>query len=321
MRGAAWYVLHLVSGGLAASALMFGVPTAVLVVAREVGGATGTWVDLNGGALGGVEGWWAIPVALGLVLVTVGVVAGLGMAMASVAPVLLGPSEEERLQALEAEAERLTERNRLARELHDSVGHALTVTTVQASAALRVFDTDPEFAKRAISAVEETGRAAMEDLDHMLRVLRTDDETPRLTAPQRTLADLDRLFDETRAAGIAVESTVGGDVGRIPRVVSREAYRIVQEGLTNAVRHAKPDAITVGVRVGEQAIEVDVTNPLPAEGSSVAGGPFREGRGLRGMRERVGALGGTLSAGPHDGVWVVRARVPVSPVSERRRRS
>ena len=114
-----------------------------------------------------------------LLVGTVYAVAGLGALAATMAPVLLGPSPADRIAALEARERRLAERNRLARELHDSVGHALTATTLQAGAARAVFDSDPEFARRALAAIEEVGRTAMDDLDHVLGVLRDAGDTDR----------------------------------------------------------------------------------------------------------------------------------------------
>jgi signal transduction histidine kinase len=228
-------------------------------------------------------------------------VAGLGSLAATMAPVLLGPSTAERTAAVEARERRLAERNRLARELHDSVGHALTATTLQAGAARAVFDRDPEFARRALEAIEEVGRTAMEDLDHVLGVLR--ESGPEPARPQRTLADLDRLFADVRAGGVRLDT--GVTVGAVPAPVSREAYRIVQESLTNAARHGGPGAVTVRVR-GDEELTIEVRNAL---GDRPAGGGG--GRGVDGMRERVRLLGGALEVGADGGEWRVRARLPL----------
>ncbi|MEU2631333.1 histidine kinase, partial [Kitasatospora sp. NPDC007106] len=140
---------------------------------------------------------------------------------------LLGPSAADRLAAAELRAERLLERNRLARELHDSIGHALTVTVLQAGAAREV--ADPAFREKALEAIETTGRQAMEDLERMLVLLR---ETPDGAAAERPGLDrVPALFDAARAAGSPVEAAVDPALAaRLPGVVSREAYRIVQEG-------------------------------------------------------------------------------------------
>jgi signal transduction histidine kinase len=199
------------------------------------------------------------------------------------------------------------ERNRLARELHDSVGHALTVTTLQAAAAARVLDSDPEFARRALTAIEETGRTALEDLDHVLGLLREDASAK---TPQRTLADLPALFEQTRSAGIEVDADLGR-IEEIPPVVSREAYRIVQEGLTNALRHAGKVPVTVRLAIRDSRLALEMTNPIHATAQPRAGG----GHGLRGIRERVAILGGRMDAGADDGHWRVTVTLPVVPWS------
>jgi signal transduction histidine kinase len=201
----------------------------------------------------------------------------------------------------------LAERNRLARELHDSVGHALTVTTLQAGAAARVLDTDPAFAAKALDAIAEAGRAALADLDHVLGLLR---EGPaggaEDRAPQPDLGGLAALVDGARSAGVPVELRCEGVTEAVPRAVSREAYRIVQEGLTNALRHAGPVPVAVRVAVRADAVELELTNPL-GRGPSRRGG----GRGLAGMRERVGVLRGELTAGTDGDLWRVAARLPL----------
>ncbi|HEY9409765.1 MAG TPA: histidine kinase [Jiangellaceae bacterium] len=317
-RAASWYVLHLVSGGVVGFALTYGVPVGVLMVTDRLGGDVNLSVYVEPLPLRDLPTAFVVPLAVAMMVGTVYVIAGLGSIMAAIAPALLGPSQEERIAALEAQAERLAERNRLARELHDSVGHALTVTTVQAAAARRMLDTDPEFVRRALLAVEETGRAAMEDLDHVLGVLRADAEgrrPPAPPAPQRTLAALPELLGDMRAAGVVVRASVTGDLAAVSPAASREAYRIVQESLTNAVRHARGVPVTVSVVVGPDDVDVEVTNPLVESRAATPGG----GRGLRGMRERVELLRGELVAGSDQDRWRVRARIPDADVSARGR--
>jgi signal transduction histidine kinase len=180
----------------------------------------------------------------------------------------------------------------------------VSVTTyLQAGAAARLLDTDPEFARRALTAIEETGRTALEDLDHVLGLLREDMSA---RTPQRTLADLGGLFEQTRSAGVEVDARIG-DLADIPPVVSREAYRIVQEGLTNALRHAGKVRVTVHIGVRASRLELELTNPAGETAPARAGG----GRGLRGIRERVTILGGRMSAGAGDGSWRVFVAIPV----------
>lgn len=182
--GAGWYVLHLVCGGVAMLAILFCAPITAVLLARGFGGDDWDGV-ISQDLLEPVTGGWAVAAALGVVVVTLYLIAGLGALLAKFAPLLLGPSPAELLIALETQAEEFAERNRLARELHDSVGHALTVTTLQAAAARRVLDTDPEFARRALVAVEEAGRSAMAELDHVLGVLRAG-ARPRTRTPRRS---------------------------------------------------------------------------------------------------------------------------------------
>jgi signal transduction histidine kinase len=299
VRGALWYATHLVSGGLVAGGLLAAVPMALVFVAGWFGVRTGGTDGLRVGPLDEGDTGWLTLVGLVLLVALVYAVAGLGALAALMAPVLLGPSTAERIAALEAHAAGLAERNRLARELHDSVGHALTVTTLQAAAAREVLDADPEFARRALSAIEETGRAAMTELDHVLGLLRA--EVPR--APQPTLADLDRLVAEAR---VEVRLDRAGPLEGVPAVVSREGYRIVQEGLTNAARHGGGRPVALRLAVSGGALAIELTNPVAASTVDGTGG----GRGLAGMRERVALLGGDMSAGRDDGVWRVTVRLP-----------
>jgi signal transduction histidine kinase len=182
------------------------------------------------------------------------------------------------------------------------------VATLQAGAARKLLDSDPAFARDALASVEDASRAALDDLDHVLGLLRDGDAAA--TAPQPTLADLDRLLAETRAAGVEVRAELAGDLGRVPAVVSREAYRIVQEGLTNALRHAGRVPVTLRLAAGADRLELELTNPPgPVGGGSPAGG----GRGLRGIGERVAILGGQMTAGADGASWRVAVTLPLRP--------
>ena len=199
------------------------------------------------------------------------------------------------------------ERARIARELHDVVAHRVSMMTVQAGAAKTVAATDPEAAVRAMGAVEAAGRQALDELRHLLGVLRppiADDGT----SPQPGLADLDRLVAQMRAAGHDVELTTEGALGDLPARVELSAYRIVQESLTNVVKHAGPGA-RASVRVAHDGgwLSVDVTDD--GSGATVLPGA---GHGVVGMRERASLLGGSLDVGSGDGGgFRVRARLPV----------
>ncbi|MFM9614152.1 two-component sensor histidine kinase [Streptomyces sp. V2] len=231
-----------------------------------------------------------------------GAVVGLGHLVTAAARALLGPSAAERLAALEERTERLLERTRIARELHDSIGHALTVAVVQAGAARAAGD--PAFTARALEAIEETGRAALEDLERVLGVLR---ESERPASGRPTLAEADRLLESARASGALVDAELSGPLETVPGPVSRESYRILQEALTNVLRHAGPVPVRVRVGVEADVLRLEVRNPLTAR----IPGPGGRGSGLRGIRERAALLGGQASTGPDAGDWRVRAELPL----------
>ncbi|MFB4299522.1 sensor histidine kinase [Actinomadura sp. NTSP31] len=307
MRAGAWFTLHLFAG-VVVSGLSLAVPPVafVLVMAPLV-----DWDERFLGAWdrSGAWGEWAAPPAgIAAVAVLLALTVASGALLARLAPRFLGPTAAERLAEMEARAVRLAERNRLARELHDSVGHALSVVTLQAGAAGRVLDTDPAFAREALGAIEESARAALEDLDHVLGLLREDRSRP---APQPTLKDLGRVLEQTRLAGVSLDARVDPQVEQVPAAVSREAYRIVQEGLTNALRHAGKVPVRLRLGVDGDRLEMEMSNPLGAGG---AGAGHGGGRGLGGIRERVTVLRGEMTAGPDGDRWRVRVSLPLTTV-------
>ncbi|MFL9654023.1 sensor histidine kinase [Streptomyces sp. PB17] len=269
-------------------------------------------VDLVNAARGGQQGdgsyvrlagdhWWYGLLAPLPLLLLPAVVVGSGELITRLARRLLGPSAAERLSALEERTEQLLERTRIARELHDSIGHALTVAVVQAGAARAA--NSPEFTDRALTAIEETGRAALEDLERVLGVLR---EAERPVSARPTLADADRLLESARASGAKVDAEVTGPLETLPGPVSREGYRILQEALTNVLRHAGAVPTRVRVEVVDGALTLEVRNPLP-DGRAAPG----RGSGLRGIRERAALLGGRAHTGPDGaGDWKVRVELP-----------
>ncbi|MFJ9947262.1 sensor histidine kinase [Kitasatospora sp. NPDC091207] len=294
-RTAVWYVLHVLFGGVVSGMTLAGTPFAVVLVISPLGGpATDDvvrfWQDR------GFPSWLPGPLlGLSLLLLILAVSAGLGALLARWAPVLLGPAPEERLAAAERRATVLAQRNRLARELHDSVGHALSAVGIQASAAARVLRSDPDFAAEALRAIGETARAAVAELDAVLGLLREEDRTDAEPAGP-TLAGLDDLLRQLARTGVAVDAELAPGLDRLPAALSRDAYRIVQEGLTNVLRHAGP--APAGLRVGRAAdrLEIELTNPLGPARPSRPGG----GRGLRGIGERTAVLRGGYAAGPTD---------------------
>lgn len=308
-RGAGWFLLHLVAGGIVGVACSFGIPLAIVLFAAPFR-APGDHQFVPGLSYHVSGGWadvWFPLAGLLAIVIPLLLAAGLGALLARWAPDVLGPSATERIELLERRTAALVERNRLARELHDSVGHALSLVTLQAAAANRVLDTDKEFARTALGAIEESARAALTDLDHVLGLLRDDRAS---TLPQLTLDDLPRLVDATRAGGIEVDLKVADALDDVPAAVSREAYRIVQEGITNAVRHAglPPEKLTVGVEIGTEpgALRLVVCNPLGAGKTTDATG----GRGLAGIRERVAVLRGEVETATDDGRWRLAVKLP-----------
>lgn len=250
--------------------------------------------------------WAAALLAPVPLLLLLGVVVLLGELATAIARRLLGPSATERLTALEVRTEQLLERTRIARELHDSIGHALTVAVVQAGAARAAGDA--EFTDRALAAIEETGRAALEDLERVLLVLRESSQQP---SQRPTLVEADRLLESARSSGAAVDARLSGPLETLPGPVTREGYRILQEALTNVLRHCGPVPVRVRVDMADHRLELEVTNPLPDRPALMTG----TGSGLRGMRERAALLGGEAETGPYEGGWRVRARLPLERIS------
>jgi signal transduction histidine kinase len=271
--------------------------------------------------------WVALPI-------TVGVIVNTGLHPERIIPKLalfaiawvLGDNIRTRrayLAELEARAARLErereerderavagERNRIARELHDVIAHNVSVMVVQASAGEEVFDTDPSRARESLAAVASTGRAALTELRRLLGVIRSEEgeDTPAY-APQPGLEYLDELVGQVRETGLAVDVTVLGEPRELPEGVGLCAYRIVQEALTNTLKHADATRAQVSLRYVADALELQVLDdgrgaaPVNGDGS---------GHGLIGMRERVALFGGELSARsrPDHGYEVI-ARIPL----------
>lgn len=221
---------------------------------------------------------------------------------------------EERATRLEREREeraRLAvaeERARIARELHDVVGHSVSVMTVQASAVRRLLKPEQEREREALLIVEQTGREAMAEMRRMVGVLRRPEEAPAL-APQPSLEHLEKLVEQAREAGLPVTLKVEGDAVQLPAGVDLTAYRLVQEGLTNALKHARAQNAEVLVRYSNGFVELSVTDDGTGDGGGDSGG-----HGLVGMRERISVYGGDLEAGPRpEGGFRLKATLPVSP--------
>jgi signal transduction histidine kinase len=202
----------------------------------------------------------------------------------------------EREQAAEARRAAAEERTRIARELHDVVAHRVSLMTVQAGAAKTIAVDDPEGASRAMQAVETAGRQALDELRHLLGVLRPEADGEVL-GPQPGLAEVPRLVDQFRAAGLEVAFTMDGARTDLPARVDLSAYRIVQEALTNALKHAGPGArAEVRLHTGGRGVDIEVLDD--GRGGTILTG---SGHGIVGMRERALLLGGRLDASQRPG--------------------
>jgi signal transduction histidine kinase len=320
-------VLAVIAGAFFPSALLFplsgdaafAVVAALLIALYSVGAHTG--------------GWQAVAGVLALLAVVFGVVAAdpEGASPGSYVfflfvvggPWLAGRAIRHRrlserhleARALAAEREReekaraavAEERVRIARELHDVVAHAISVIVVQARGGRRSLATQPEEAREAFDSIDATAVEALAEMRRLLGMLRKGDEELAL-APQPSLRHLDTLVAQVREAGLPVEVSVEGEPTVLPPGVDLSAYRIVQEALTNALKHAGPATARVLVRYGSEDLEVEVTDT----GRRPAGGDGA-GHGLVGMRERVILFGGELEAGRRgEGGFAVRARLPLA---------
>ena len=228
---------------------------------------------------------------------------------------------EERARSLEESREEearrrvAEERLRIARELHDALAHSIATITLQSGVAAHVLDRRPEEAAAALDAIRRTSREAMQELRVTLGVLRSAGDEDDAAAPRAPTPGLDRveaLADRAAQAGLPVTvRRVGAAGGPLPTAVDVAAYRIVQESITNVMRHAGPAAATVTVTTGPEAVEVEVVDD--GRGAAANGAVTGAGHGIAGMRERVSIVGGSLDAGPRAGggfrVW---ARLPLT---------
>jgi signal transduction histidine kinase len=197
------------------------------------------------------------------------------------------------------------ERARIARELHDVVAHHVSVMTVQAGAVRRLLKSGQEREREALRSVEETGRKALTEMRRLLDVLKHE-EAPAPLAPQPGMGTLDTLLDQVREAGLPVELKTEGEPVELPPGVDLSAYRIIQEALTNTLRHAGPAHAWVVVRYGGGTVELEIANDGRNDLETV------DGHGLVGMKERVAVYGGELESGPRPGGgFAVRARLPI----------
>ena len=300
-RGLLWALAAIVLGGVSLLALLWCLPQGVWMAVAAF--SPRVRADLTG-VLAGTSA--PLLLVLGVVVAALGVVVQpvLVALLRTFAPVVLGPTGADLLAREEERRLELLRANTLARELHDSVGHALTAIGVQAEAGARVARQDPDFARAALERIVETTRSAVDELDQVLGTLRG------TAAGPADLADLDgvvRLLGEVGPRGSgAVTVDAGGGVGA---TAARTAYRVVQEATTNARRHGAGD-LRGRVAVEDGTLRVRLENPVALAAPGPSGG-----RGLVGMRERVELAGGSLEAGPVEVEgrtwWRVEARLPV----------
>jgi signal transduction histidine kinase len=241
----------------------------------------------------------------------------LGIALVAATLYLAGDRtrmRRERMDELEAQALRAgreaererrlavaEERTRIARELHDSAGHAINVILVQAGAARLLHDRDPDGSRRAITAIEDVARGTIGEIDRLVRALRDDGPLPPEPADPTALAE---LVERHRASGLAIAAVIPPPGRTLPHGVAWAAYRILQEALTNAARHGEGSA-DVAVRFGPAAVDITVTNPTAGPRRPAGGG-----HGIVGMRERATLLGGTLEAAVERGTFRLHAHLP-----------
>lgn len=234
--------------------------------------------------------------------------------------------QAERTRDEEARRRVDEERLRIARELHDVVAHSLSIIAVQSGAAAHVIDSDPAEARRSLEAIRAVSKEALDELRAMLGVLRAEGESDAPLSPVPGLGRVDELIAPVRAAGFDVNVTTQGDLAEVPTVVEVSAYRVLQEALTNVVRHAGRCTVWISVTRTGESLDVSVADdgkgptgayaasgaPGPT-GAQPSGVPLGPGHGIAGMRERVLALGGDFEAGARaGGGFRVHARLPLS---------
>ena len=283
------------------SLVIAGVGTAVLAVGWRIAAADIEppaaigWVFFRMGAA-------VMSAALGESVRTRGVIAADALERAELA---------ERTREEEARARVDEERLRIAREVHDTVAHAIAIINVQSGVTAHLLDKRPEGTREALEAIEQTSSRALSEMRSILGVLR-DDHDGR--APSPGLAQVDELIAQARGAGLDIVLESAPHAAALPSAVDSAAYRILQESITNVIRHVGPTRVRVGLEYGIDSLDVSVTNEGGRSTRDDAVSATSRGRGIVGMRERCQLLGGDLDARPVDGGgFAVTARLPFSP--------
>jgi signal transduction histidine kinase len=368
VRGALFYFGHVFAGALLLITVIVLLPTAELLAvepARVVelsGGFIGTETDLGVDATAEngvpvVRDAPAIVLPADLIqiiapltlLLLVAVIIAEGYFLPHYAQILLGPSADDRAALAGTARVQRFRRGLLAREVHDSIGHALTVTTMQATVAKRVLRSDPELAEAAIEEIARSGREAVAELDRVLGLMRAEAEKGKhsvfgekarqsepaeaLTQPietPRTMRDIERLTEQARAVGHPTQLSISAEAAALPDELVNELHSIVREALTNSLRHASTPGLTIVIAVEGKAVRVETRNacaqsaPIFARRSDESDRrdspeelPRRKSRGLVGIGERVVLYGGEVSWGVEEREWILRTVLPVSEDSER----
>lgn len=297
-RCAVWTVLHAVTGLI----------TGFCVLGLLPGAAVTFWALLEGRLdllepVGLGETWWsALLGGLAMLAATVAGPVLAALVAVRLAPRLLGPSAADRLVLAEQRLAAERRHTALARELHDGIGHALSIIGIQAAAARRVAATRPARAESALHVIEQTARDAQAELDHLLGLLRDPQAPPGRAARE----DLSALLAKHRAAGLSID--LSEDHGPVPELVWDAVLDILAEALTNAHRHGGQGTVTVAITQDDRALQLQVDNPPAAPAGQHA--QDRGGRGIVGMQERAALLDGTVRAGTTGQGWRVVATLP-----------
>jgi signal transduction histidine kinase len=220
-------------------------------------------------------------------------------------------------QSRESEARRQVseERLRIARDLHDAVAHQIAVISLNAGVASSAIESRPQVAQEAVRTIRTAARTVLGEIASLLDVLRTDDDDSVIT-PQPGLDRLDELVGQFEEAGLAVTVRAEGDPAAVRGATGLVAYRIVQESLTNALKHGAESRAHVLLRLDDNRVQIVVTNPVEPPAEAFAEHDFRLGLGLVGLRERVASVRGTVETGPSPGGWRVAAILPLTIASD-----
>lgn len=321
-RVAAWVAARLVLGPVGFAVALVGIVVPISIVGAIVQAAMfalgwGDWMtDAESVDVVNTVTFWVLvgsPVLILAAPLFAWASRGVAAAHVPLARWALGSCESERVRRATERAERAEERVRIDQELHDSIGHMITMTIVQAGAGAHVFDTDPDFARQALKNIEQRGRAAMGELDRIIATIRGDDAEARTPLPG--IEDIAALVGGSRAAGMTIDAVL--DPPPVAPSVGRAAFGVVREALTNAAKHAPGAPVSVRVERDDDALAIRVVNAKGAPSVPVPTGRH----GVAGMRDRIGLLGGASQIGPtDDGGYEVLALVPLgtslAPASE-----